>query len=89
MAPKLSKIQRAELENVIINKLQGVEDVTDKEIARTIVLCSTRTIRTARSKILKHGRIVSPPRCGRPREVTENMWLALKHELDQDPYMNQ
>ena len=52
MAPKLSNIQRAELENVIINKLQGVEDVTDKEIARTIVLCSTRIIRTARSKIL-------------------------------------
>jgi transposase len=89
MAPKLSKIQRAELENVIVNKLQGAEDVTDKEIARTIVPCSTRTIRTARSKILKHGRIVSASRSGRPREVTENMWLALKHELDRDPCISQ
>ena len=89
MAPKLSKIQRAEPENVIINKLQGVEAVTDKEIARTIVPCSTRTIRTARAKILKHGRIVSASRPGPPREVTENMWLALKHELDRDPCMSQ
>jgi hypothetical protein len=32
MAPKLSKIQRTELENVIISKLQGVEVMTDKEI---------------------------------------------------------
>lgn len=89
MAPKLSKVQRTELENLIINKLQGVEAVTDKEIARTIVPCSTRTIRTARAKILKHGRIVSAPRPGRPREVTENMWLALKNELDRDPCMSQ
>jgi hypothetical protein len=37
MAPQLSKIQRTELQNIIISKLQGEEVITDKEIAKTIV----------------------------------------------------
>ncbi|GAB1316930.1 hypothetical protein MFIFM68171_07140 [Madurella fahalii] len=45
MSPKLSKIQRAELENVIVNKLQGVEDVTDKGIARTSQQAMTEFLR--------------------------------------------
>ena len=72
MAPKLSKIQRTELENIIISKLQGVEVMTDKEIANTIVPCTTRAIRTARAKILKDGRIDGNRKTGRPREVTEH-----------------
>ncbi|KAI6632218.1 hypothetical protein MCOR14_007351 [Pyricularia oryzae] len=45
MAPKLSKIQRSELQSIITNKLKGNEAITDAEIARNIVPCSTRTIR--------------------------------------------
>jgi hypothetical protein len=89
MAPKLSKIQRTELENVIISKLQGIEVMTDKEIANTVVPCTTRAIRTARAKILKNGRIDGNRKTGRPREVTEHMWLALQSQLEQNPCMSQ
>uniref|UniRef100_L2GCD7 TPR domain-containing protein n=1 Tax=Colletotrichum fructicola (strain Nara gc5) TaxID=1213859 RepID=L2GCD7_COLFN len=90
MAPTLSKIQRSELQSVIINKLQGNEVITDTEISRVIVPCTTRTIRTARSNILRHGTI-DPPRkaMGRPKEMTENMWLALKNQLERNPCMSQ
>ncbi|KAF5520218.1 hypothetical protein CGCA056_v007814 [Colletotrichum aenigma] len=90
MAPTLSKIQRSELQSVIINKLQGNEVITDTEISRAIVPCTTRTIRTARSNILRHGTI-DPPRkaMGRPKEMTENMWLALKNQLECSPCMSQ
>lgn len=66
-------IQRTELESVIISKLQGVEVMTDKDIANTVVPCTTRAIRAARAKILKDGRIDGNRKTGRPREVTENM----------------
>jgi hypothetical protein len=89
MAPKLSKIQRAELESVIISKLQGVEVMTDKDIANTVVPCTTRAIRAARAKILKDGRIDGNRKTGRPREVTEHMWLALQSRLEQNPCMSQ
>lgn len=90
MAPKLSKIQRSELQSIIISKLQGNEAITDAEIARNIVPCSTRTMRKARSNILRHGSL-DPPRkvMGRPREVTENMWLALQNRLERNPCMSQ
>ena len=40
--------------------------------------------------ILECGTIDGPRQTtGRPREVTENMWLALKNELEQYPYMSQ
>ncbi|KAF4921082.1 hypothetical protein CGCF245_v015655 [Colletotrichum fructicola] len=86
MALKLSKIQRSELQSVIINKLQGNEVITDTEISRAIVPCTTLTIRTARSNILRHGTI-DPPRkaMGRPKEMTEDMWLALKNQLERNP----
>ncbi|KAK1990627.1 hypothetical protein LX36DRAFT_647585 [Colletotrichum falcatum] len=43
MAPKLSKTQRSELQSIIVSKLQGAEAITDSEIARSIIPCSTRT----------------------------------------------
>ena len=89
MAPKLSKIQRTELENGIISKLQGVEVMTDKEIANTIIPCTTRAIRTARAKIFKNGRIDVNRKTGRPREVTEHIWLALQSQLEQNPCISQ
>ncbi|KZL80460.1 tpr domain-containing protein [Colletotrichum incanum] len=90
MPRKLSKSQRSELQSIIVSKLQGNEAITDAEIARNIVPCSTRTIRNARSNILRHGS-VDPPRkaMGRPREVTENMWLALQNQLEKYPCMSQ
>ncbi|KZL77281.1 tpr domain-containing protein [Colletotrichum incanum] len=45
MPRKLSKTQRSELQSIIVSKLQGNEAITDAEIAREIVPCSTRTIR--------------------------------------------
>ena len=69
--------------------MQGVEVMTDKEIATSIVPCSTRAIRSARAKILKNGRIDGNPKTGRPREVTEHMWLALQSQLEQYPCMTQ
>ena len=79
--PMLSKIQRTELQNIIISKLQGEEVITDKEIAKTIVPCTIRTIRNARSNILQYGTIDAPRMTtGRPREVTENLWLALQNQ---------
>ena len=90
MAPKLSNVQRSELQNIIISKLQGDEAVTDEEIATAIISCSTRTVRHARRIILQNGTIGAPQKTtGRPREVTENMWLALKDQLDQNPCMSQ
>ncbi|KAL0930259.1 TPR domain-containing protein [Colletotrichum truncatum] len=90
MSTRLSKPQRTELQNVIISKFKGEETITDEEIAKRIVSCTTRTIRRARSKILKHGTIDPPRRAtGRPREVTENMWLALKNHLEEHPCLSQ
>lgn len=78
MAPKLSKIQRTELQDIIISKLQGKESITDNEIAKTIIPYTARTVRHARSNILRHGTIDAPRKTtGRPREVIENIWLAL------------
>ncbi|CAI0652875.1 unnamed protein product [Colletotrichum noveboracense] len=90
MAPKLSKTQRVELQSIIVDKLQGKEVITDIEIAQAVVPCTTRTIRTARANILRHGTI-NPPRkaMGRPRVMTENMWLALKNQLERNPCMSQ
>lgn len=85
---KLSQDQRTKLSNSIISKLQGLTTITDEEIAASIP-CSTRTVRTARQTITRHGSI-DPPRetMGRPREVTENMWLALENALE-DPCQTQ
>ncbi|KAK1839987.1 TPR domain-containing protein [Colletotrichum chrysophilum] len=60
MAPKLSKVQRSELQSIII------------------------------TNIIRHGTI-DPPRkvMGRPRGVTENMWLALQNQLERNPCMSQ
>ena len=92
VAFKLSKVQRSELQNIIISKLQDEENITDEEIASTIVSCSTRTIRQARRLILKYSMMNGPRQTtGRPMEVTENMWLAFNNdnELRQYPYISQ
>ncbi|KAI9155810.1 hypothetical protein HJFPF1_08399 [Paramyrothecium foliicola] len=90
MAPRLSKIERKMLEAVIIGKLGGKEVIEDAEIATTIVSCSTRTVRNARSNILRHGTIDAPcDTAGRPTEITENMWLALANLLRDRPCISQ
>ncbi|KFA81346.1 hypothetical protein S40288_10368 [Stachybotrys chartarum IBT 40288] len=90
MAPRLSKIERVELKNVIISKLQGEEVIKDEDIANKFGPCTTRTVRKARSNILRYGTIGTPSQnTGRPREVTENMWLALQNQLIQEPCMSQ
>ncbi|KAK2755630.1 TPR domain-containing protein [Colletotrichum kahawae] len=61
MAPRLAKVQRVELENIIVSKLEGSETVKDNEIAHNITSCSSRTVRAARSNILRHGTIDPPP----------------------------
>uniref|UniRef100_A0A8H7TQF5 Uncharacterized protein n=1 Tax=Bionectria ochroleuca TaxID=29856 RepID=A0A8H7TQF5_BIOOC len=57
MSPKLSKIQRTELQNIIISKLQGEEFIIDNEIAEMIIPCTTRAVRYARLNILQYGTI--------------------------------
>jgi hypothetical protein len=90
MAPRLSKIQRAELQQVIVDKLQGKEDITDEVIANTIGRCTARTVRHARSNILKHGTIDAPRETTAWHgDMTENMWLALQDKLTRDPCMSQ
>ncbi|KAF4444918.1 TPR domain protein [Fusarium austroafricanum] len=90
MAPQLSKIQRTELQQVIIDKLKGEEVITDEQIATTIGRCTTRTVRHARSNILRYGTIDAPRQSTAwPGVVTENMWLALQDKLTRDPCMSQ
>lgn len=50
IAPKLLRIQLIELQNIIINKLQGEESITDD-----------LSVRDTRSKILQHGTLDAPP----------------------------
>lgn len=89
MAPNLSPIKRVELQQMIISKLQGEERVTDKAIGNTIVSCSTKTVQNARSNILRYGTIDAPrDLVGRPKKITDNMWLALEAMNDVTP-MNQ
>lgn len=89
MAPKLSRIERKELENIIISKYMGNETIKDEEIAK-IYHCSTRSVCNARSNILRHGMIDCPAKpFGRPAEVTENMWLALWYKLRKRPGLSQ
>ena len=90
MAPKLSAKQRKVLEKVIVSKLQGVESINDEDIATDIVPCTARSVRNGRSNILKYGTINAPTTAlGRPKEITENMWLAIRHELEQRPGLSQ
>jgi hypothetical protein len=80
MAPKLSEIQRNELQSIIVSKLKSQEAITDDEIARAVGGCTTQTVRNARSNILRYGTIDPLYMAkGRPRLLTENMWLALKN----------
>lgn len=90
MAPKLSKIQRSELQDIIISKLNGEEDTKDEDIANTIIRCSTRTVRSARSNIRQHGTIDAPRKpLGRPKAITPNMWRALQGKIDQTSGLTQ
>lgn len=90
MAPKLSRIERKELENTIISKHRGEIKMTDEEIAKIFPRCTTRTVRTARSNIMRHGTINRPPKpFGRPPEVTESMWMAIWYELRRHPSLSQ
>lgn len=90
MAPRLSKNERKILEAVIIGKLEGKDVIKDAEIAAKVVSCSTRTVRNARSNILRYGIIDAPCDArGRPTEITENMWLALKNLLEDRPCISQ
>lgn len=86
MAPRLSKIQRTELEKVIVSKLQGEEVITDEAIAKKIGRCTARTVRNARFNILKYGTTDAPRQAVTwPRDMTENMWLALQDRLNRHP----
>lgn len=90
MAPRLSKIQRKELQNVIISELQGEEDINDEEIAKNIISCTTRFVRNARSNILRYGTIDAPSKTlGRPSEITKNMLIAPQCQLREHPGMSQ
>jgi transposase len=90
MAPRLSKIERKELQDTIISKFQGAETIKDSEIAKNIIPCSTRSIRNARTNILQYGTIDAPSKpLGRRRKITENMWLAIEHQLKQYPNTSQ
>ncbi|OAA37373.1 hypothetical protein ISF_09922 [Cordyceps fumosorosea ARSEF 2679] len=90
MAPRLSKLRRKELESVILTKLKGDETISDEEIAREVIGCSTQSVCNARSNILRHGTIDAPSKpVGRPREITENMGLALQGKLQEYPSMSQ
>lgn len=90
MAPKLSRIERKELEITIISKFKGNRKITDEEIARIFPRCTTRTVRNARSNIMRYGTIDRPSKpFGRPAEVTENMWMAIWHELLRRPSLSQ
>merc|ERR1712000_724672 len=90
MAPRLSKLRRNELECVILSKLKGEETLRDEEIAREVVGCSTRSVCNARSNSLQHGTIDAPSKpLRRPREITENMCLALQAKLQECSGMSQ
>ncbi|OAA47532.1 Homeodomain-like protein [Cordyceps fumosorosea ARSEF 2679] len=82
MAPRLSKLRRNELQSIILSKLNGDETIKDQEIARTVINCDERSVRRARSNIIRHATIDAPSKpVGRPREITENMMLALQAKL--------
>jgi len=56
MAPKLSKIQRTELQKLIIRKLKGEESITDKERAQTIIPYTNRSSRAIEHTSTWHDR---------------------------------
>lgn len=90
MAPRLSKIERKELQDIIISKLQGTETIKDGEIAKNIIPCTTRSVRNARSNILHYGTIDAPSKpLGRRSKITENMWLAIEDRLKTYPNTSQ
>ncbi|KGQ02471.1 hypothetical protein BBAD15_g12315 [Beauveria bassiana D1-5] len=89
MAPNLSKIKLAELEQMIVSKLQGEGNITEEAIGGTIISCSTKTVQNRRSNILRYGTIDVPrDTVGRPKKITDNMWLALEAMNEVTP-MNQ
>jgi transposase len=90
MAPNLPKIKRVELQNVIVSKLNGEEKITDTDIGKTIIRCSPKTVRNARSNYFQYGSIDAPGETvGRPKKITDNMWLAVKAKNDETSGMNQ
>jgi transposase len=86
----LTQDKRCKLERLIISKMKGDTTITDEDIAADI-RCSTRTVRTARKNIVEHCTIDGSRKAmGRPRKVTDNMWLAVKHDLEHgDPTQSQ
>lgn len=55
-----------------------------------MVSCTTRTVSTYRSNILKHGTINAPKKLlGWLKEITEKMWLAIWHGLEDRPGLSQ
>ena len=88
MARKLARIQRKELQHIIISKDRGTLAITDEAIAQ-IFGCTTRTVRSTRTKI-RNGTIDrTPGPFGRPKQVTENMWMAIWRELRRRPSLSQ
>lgn len=82
MAPRLSKLRRNELQSIILSKINGDEAIKDREIASKVINCNERSVRRARSNIIRHGTIDAPSKpVGRPREITENIMLALQAKL--------
>ena len=68
-----------------MTKLTSDDDINDTEIAKA-VSCTTRSVRNARSNLLQYGTIDAPSQTrGRPREITENTWPALRLKLIEHP----
>ena len=70
------KFQHTEIRDIIVLTIQGNEAIKDKDIG-TMVLCSSGTLRYARSNLLQHGTIDVPKKnLGRPRVVTPNVVVS-------------
>ncbi|KAJ6786763.1 hypothetical protein PWT90_07371 [Aphanocladium album] len=89
MAPRLSKLRLNELYGVLLNKFDGVETIKDQELARKVIDCDPRSVRRRRSNLRRYGTMDAPSKpAGRPREITENMSLALQAKLLDCPSMS-
>lgn len=89
MVPNLPATSRILIQDIVLSKLRGKEEIKDEDIAK-LGRCSTRAVRYARSNILHFGTIDAPPNTvGRPKKVTPNMWAALENQIARDPCMTQ
>lgn len=62
-----------------MSKLNGEERIADNDIGETIISCSTRSVRHARSNYIQFGNIDAPGETvSRPKKITDNMWLTVE-----------